>query len=188
MSVIRRALPGEEGEFAAHLLRLSPEDRRRRFCGMVADEVVQRYAAASPRLDRVLVGCFSDGRMRGAAEVGWTLGERTEAAEFAVSVEQDHQGLGIGRRLVERVLAAAANRAVRNVHCYTLSDNLPMRRLIRRLGGTQHFADGLIEGRFVLDGPTRESMAAELVGESGAYLQHAVELQTRWWLDLVKAA
>ena len=56
-------------------------------------------------------------------------------AEIAVTVMDEHQGRGVGRLMIEHLLAAARERGIERVQLTFLYDNEPMRGLIRALLG-----------------------------------------------------
>lgn len=57
-------------------------------------------------------------------------------ADFALAVADDHQGLGLGRQLLQRLLSHAASQGIEVLHGDVLADNGPMIGLVRALGGT----------------------------------------------------
>jgi len=59
-------------------------------------------------------------------------------AEFAVLVHQDHAHGGLGRHLMLQLLAYGRSSGVSVIRGDVLSENLPMRRLARELGFTDH--------------------------------------------------
>jgi acetyltransferase len=56
-------------------------------------------------------------------------------AEFAITVSDEWQGAGLGRALLQRMMAHAASRGVRRLHGEVLHANTPMMGLVRSLGG-----------------------------------------------------
>jgi len=59
-----------------------------------------------------------------------------DQAEFALTVEDDRQHLGLGAELLRRLVEIAGREGVGHVVGYILSDNLPMLRVCKRLGFT----------------------------------------------------
>lgn len=58
----------------------------------------------------------------------------TGDAEFAVLVTDHYQGQGLGRHLMERLIAVARDRGIRRLVGLVLRENLPMLGLLRKLG------------------------------------------------------
>ena len=57
-----------------------------------------------------------------------------DAAEFAIVLSDDWQGRGLGRRLIEELIAAAKRGGVRRLYGTTLSENTAMIALAQSLG------------------------------------------------------
>src|SRR2546423_14584264 len=55
--------------FQSHLLRLDHECRRSRFGNVVSDASMRDYAGRVNCVNTLVLGCFIDGQMRGAAEL-----------------------------------------------------------------------------------------------------------------------
>ena len=77
-------------------------------------------------------------REGGAAEMlgvsRYYLDPATGEAEFALIVNDAHQGQGLGRHLLERLIAVARGRGVRRLAGPVLAENAPMLELTRALG------------------------------------------------------
>ena len=65
------------------------------------------------------------------------LGPPAGEAEFALVVGDAHQGQGLGRHLMERLIAVARERGVRRLVGEVLRENGPMLGLLRSLGFRQ---------------------------------------------------
>lgn len=104
---------------------------------------VQRFFAPLPRLPESMRDAIANGdptqhfvvAERGASIVG--LGQYAAApdhprCEVALAVADHWQGRGLGRRLLERLLADAARAGLREAVLETLSANRAMRSLARR--------------------------------------------------------
>jgi len=111
---VRRLWAGETELYRQHLLRLDAGSRRNRFCGVVSDDFIRRYAEPSALRSAFIYGFFVDGVLRGAAEL--RLLEPAGEAEAAFSVENAWQSHGVGTELFERVLLAARDRQVKRLH------------------------------------------------------------------------
>ena len=134
-SVMRKVLPAERSEFRDHLLRLSLDDRCRRFCGAVNDAFITRYCLDGHGHARVLIGFWVDGVMRGAGEIIFPAPDSdAEIAEIALSVEAPFQNQGIGTALVRRLLTVASNRGAELVRLVSQHDNRSVRALALKFG------------------------------------------------------
>jgi GNAT superfamily N-acetyltransferase len=80
-----------------------------------------------------------------------TRGAAGDGAEFALTVADDWQGLGLGRQLLVRLARHAQSQGLQQLHGSVLWDNRPMTGLVERLGGslhTQHDDPGVLQARF----------------------------------------
>jgi len=161
---VRRLRGDETSRFYEHLLRLDPEARRRRFSASVKEDFLRTYALARPPAGTVIEGAFVDGVLRGVGELR-PIGAGGEAAEVAFSVEAGFQGMGLGRRLLERLLLIARNHGVRLVTMVCSTDNVGMQRLFRRAGGKLVVSEGMVEGTIRPAWPTPFSIAKEALAE-----------------------
>lgn len=175
MRVFRKLLAAEWSRLRDHLLRLSPADRHCRFAGHVGDAAVETYCRTIPWLSTVVVGCFEDGVLRGAAECRWLGPASPRTVELAVTVEDPFQDQGIGTELVSRVLTVARNRGVVSVFMLCLTDNRAMQAIVRKLAGDLSFAGGDVEATIAVPFPTSVSVLQEAMedwsGATGAF----------WW-------
>lgn len=139
--------PWEHALYAAHLLRLSPEDRRSRFLQPASDATIRAHAARALSGPGRVIGWFDGGALRAASEV--SLSRDGRAAEAAFEVETAFRGRGVGGELVARALLWSRNRGARRVHIHTTRANLPMLRAATRRGARFEFdlteAEGVIE-------------------------------------------
>ncbi|MGF1502111.1 MAG: GNAT family N-acetyltransferase [Paracoccaceae bacterium] len=124
-------------EIAAHFRRLSPQSRRLRFSHQISDGAIDTAAEAASRAR--LVTMREGGVLRGLAELYQIDAER---AEFAVSLEDDHQGRGFGRWLFEAAMALAAGDGRRRILVICLAENGAMRHLADRPGTVSEVDDG----------------------------------------------
>jgi GNAT superfamily N-acetyltransferase len=120
------------------MLRLSPTTSRRRFFTV-------RYRLSERELDaltgpetpeRLALGAsahFPDGRVEGVAVARYVrVPGDPLAAEIAVTVVDDYQRLGIGRRLLALLGREARRRGVQRLTGLVLPDNVPMLALLDR--------------------------------------------------------
>lgn len=134
-----------------HLLRLSPDSRRRRFFVWMPDEAVARYVARTA--PAAIVEARIDGRTRGMAELHLPDGPGGEA-EIAVSVKDAWQRRGIGAALVAQAISEAALRGAGQVSLFYQPGNAAMRKIARRAGFVRvpHGDPSLVQARLVLPG------------------------------------
>ncbi len=161
MFVYRKLRPIERGAYEKHLLSLSPDDRRLRFMGSLSDDAIIEYVRT------VVIGCFVDAALHGAAEVSFDRLLFPTEAEFAVTVESPFQHHGIGLELARRAVTVARNRGVKVLHMACLTENLKMRNIARKMGAALQYDDGNIDGRVGLAGVSPLSLWVEAV-EDGA--------------------
>lgn len=164
----RSLFPWEHHQFGDHLLRLSLDDRRKRFLGIVSNEFVRRHAREilTNRRSKV-IGWFDDGRLRGAVEIVWEI---NGIAEAAFSVEACNQRHGIGSQLAERALRAAGNRGVRTLYTSMLGSNIGMRRLLKRCGADIVLEGPEVEGVCPTGQRSTVSILLEIVDEQSGLL------------------
>jgi GNAT superfamily N-acetyltransferase len=156
--LIRRLYAHERPAYAAHLKRLSPEDRRLRFAHSgVGDQVIDEYVA-SIGTDDLILAAFAEDELVGAAHVA--LGK--SLAEVGVSVDEGHRTDGIGSRLLRQAVSFARNRRAEKLYTLCLSDNRSMVALARRTGMDVHFEGGEAEAYLDLPPPDTQTVSEEI--------------------------
>jgi len=164
----RAVLPSDKALLAEGFTRLSPESRRRRFftskTGLSEEEL--RYLTEFEGTDHYALGAMipGDGE-RDAEGIGVARFVRSqsdpETAEISIVVVDEWQHRGIGKRLLERIAGAAAERGVRRIRSVALADNPGVRELLQR-----HTEDlevhqvepGVVEFSFPLTMPVSEDI------------------------------
>jgi RimJ/RimL family protein N-acetyltransferase len=139
---IRTIEPADKKRLADGFQRLSPQSRYRRFFSQkntLSAEELQRFTEFDGN-EHFALAAFelsADGEEGDAVGVArfFRLPEDAETAELAIAVVDDWQSLGIGRRLLQRLLAVASERGVKRIRCSVLADNEPMRRLAESVLG-----------------------------------------------------
>lgn len=159
--LFRRLVSSEIGELRAHLLRLSADDRRARFTGLVSDAFIDNYVNQLDWSRAILIGCEVDAVLRAVAELKPLRRHWPPAAEAAFSVEGPYQNRGLGTRLFRRISTVAANRGFRRLFALCVSANRRMRRIARGHAATMMDYDGETEGVVHLPWPTPLSYAQE---------------------------
>lgn len=132
MLTLTRLTDADRPQIAAHLLRLEPEARRRRFGSALKDGCIAAYAGRIDTARNRLLGFFAGGDLRGLAEVFPELDGASVEAAF--SVDRDWRGRGICTELMDRVLRWAACAGYSRVVLYIQEANRPMREVARKHG------------------------------------------------------
>ncbi len=144
---LRLARPTDADGVRRFLERQSAETRARRFftaMPRVSDATVRHFTYYDPRRTlSVAATTLVDGREEvvGLADVALLA---TGLAELGVIVDEAHQGQGVGRMLSEATAWLAARRGATHHKAQMLERNVPMLRLMQRLGPTvQAVEDGV---------------------------------------------
>lgn len=174
--ILRKLWTWEREQLRAHLLRLSVEDRRWRFCRPVNDNVIHRYCDGIDWSRTTVVGCFAGSALRGVAELVRIPEGVPVGAEVALSVEEPWQGRGIGAKLLQKALLLARNRFVDTVHMLSLRDNERIQRLVRGLGASVSTYAAASEGRIRLPWPSHLSLLEEIADDGQALISAVFEL------------
>jgi GNAT superfamily N-acetyltransferase len=176
---IRKLWIGEADRYRDHLLRLDESSRNARFGGGVSDDFVIDYVKTTFGLGSVVHGFFSDGVLRGAAELR-PLGQAfAREAEAALSIETDWQSHGIGSALLDRTLLAARNRGIKTLHMACLANNRRMQELARKFAAELSFDFGEVVGEVEAARPTPLSVLRELVADNCGYATAILDVQSR---------
>ena len=136
--VVRPIGPDDASLLQAFVRRLSARSRRFRFFAALAElsaAQLDRFVNVDPARGLALVAL--SGRQEGAAivaEARYALAQEDGNAEFAIAVADDFQRRGLGRRLVQRLLATAWRRGVRRLFGEIKSDNRAMLAFAMQLG------------------------------------------------------
>ena len=170
MHVYRKLVPAEIGQFRDHLLRLSPGDRHCRFSGSVSDDVIAAHCTRIDWLRTVIIGCFIDSILRGAAELRFDDPRIGWRCELAVTVEGAWQDRGHGTELLRRAITVCRNRGIRSIYMLCLLENRRMQRIARRFAGDLELGDGEAEARIALPFPDPFTLAREALDEGSAWL------------------
>ncbi|HEU4323658.1 MAG TPA: GNAT family N-acetyltransferase [Roseiflexaceae bacterium] len=83
--------------------------------------------------------------------VGRLMRQHGGVAEFALLVSDRYQRQGIGRELMQRLLAVGRAEGTRRIVGYILPENTGMRRICEQLGFRSRRADGMIEASIELE-------------------------------------
>jgi RimJ/RimL family protein N-acetyltransferase len=155
----------DAADFQTHLLKLDDADRRARFSGNVADEVVIAYAASVDWTAACLLGCFDGKQLCAVAELHADFNLPARGGEFAVTVAPAYRNRGIGSELLRRTILMARNRMIGKLHMICLIDNQPMRRMADKFHGQLDFEDGQVWAKLAIPYPDPMSLFSEAYAE-----------------------
>ena len=152
--------------YVAHLRRLDPESRRRRFSRPVDDRFLERFVAAIDWARALVLGYVEDGKVRGVVQLAWPdVAWLKGAAELAIQVEAGWRRLGIGTALLASARRRAREGGLPGIVFFAQADNEPMLRLARKLGAPLKHHGGEVEGALGLGSDDR---ATGIFGKPGA--------------------
>lgn len=144
--LLRSIRPDDKHELVAAFERLSPLSRYRRFLGPKGrlTESELRYLTEIDWIDHAaIVGEGAAGEGLGVARFIRSPG--ADWAEAAITVADAHQGKGLGRLLLERLVLAASERGIRRFRFDILGSNAPMLAMVQELAPSASSAqDGTV--------------------------------------------
>jgi acetyltransferase len=155
---VRAICPEDEPLIIALHAAHSERTIRMRFFGLVktlSRDSLIRLCHLDYEREMALVAVYRDAagpRILGVSR--YYLRPETGEAEFALVVGDAAQRQGLGRHLLERLIAIARERGVRRLVGPVLADNEPMRELLRQLGFASRPSpeDGVVAVALELDG------------------------------------
>jgi len=156
--VTLRPLRPEDADIeTAFLTALSPETRASRLLGGVI-KITREYIAQLTSVDysrdmAIAATVMLEERETLIGVARYVRDAGGKGCEFAMVIADAWQGRGIGRRMLEKLIAVARNRGMRCIYGDVLATNAAMLALARRLG--------FILSR-VADDPTLTRIALEL--------------------------
>jgi RimJ/RimL family protein N-acetyltransferase len=140
---VRAVRPDDKDEFESAFKRLSPNARYSRFFTPLRELPPNMLSAAvDPPTGQVMALVALAGSSDPAAGERIVAGARfanapgSKVCEFAVTVADDWQGLGLARHLMEELIALASEHGMQRIEGIVLPDNTGMRGLAARLGFT----------------------------------------------------
>lgn len=157
--VIRPVLPQDEDLTVAFFRNLSGPSRYDRFMTNMRElppELLQRFTHVDYADHVALVAeVFAEGRETVIAEARYvrSASDRTQA-EFAVSVAEDWQGMGLARLLLGKLVCRAAAAGVERIVGETLASNRRMLSLARKAGFSMKVSPE-VSGLMLLEKPLR---------------------------------
>ncbi|MGR4869720.1 GNAT family N-acetyltransferase [Variovorax sp. LARHSF232] len=140
---VRAVRPEDKDEFETAFERLSPSARYSRFFAPLRELPPDMLSAAvDPPVGQVVALVALAGSSDPAGGERIVAGARfahapdSKVCEFAVTVADDWQGLGLARHMMEELIALAREHGLQRIEGIVLPDNTGMRGLAARLGFT----------------------------------------------------
>lgn len=152
-----RPIRPEDGELVkAFFERLGPESRYYRFFQVkhTLDDTEIEHFTNVDYDDRMALIALHEGEMIGVGRYDREA-RHTERAEVAFAVIDDHQGRGLGTRLLELLTSYARSHGIKGFRAFVLGENRQMMRVFRNSG--YELSRTLDSGVFTVDFPTSES-------------------------------
>jgi len=139
--LLRPVRPEDEPAFHAGFAKLTPEDVRMRFFVQMR-ELPHDLAARLTQIDydrEMALVALTKGNGKGGEAVGVVrlmADPDNSRGEFAVVVRSDYQRRGLGRILMDRIVAYAKKRGLAEIFGYVLEENAAMLALCKEFGFT----------------------------------------------------
>lgn len=166
---IRRLRIYDRPKITGHFNNLDKDALASRFGAPVKPDFVHHYLSGIFDGAALVYGAFPDSCLRGVGELRPIPDSKISAAELAFTVETPWQDLGIGDALLSRIIAAARNRGIREVHMMCLTTNQKMRRLAIKHKADLNLVTGQVEATLATPWPSPFSLAEEISGEYHAF-------------------
>ncbi len=168
---IRRLTKSDLPQMKAHFLRLSQTQRRLRFGNAVNDNFLVRYAETVFDSVSLVYGAFIGDDLVGVAEIRGLPSTWTMTAEAALSVDEKWQNRKIGNALLQRLIATAQNRGVKQLCMICLKDNRKMQHLASKYEAILQYEVDHVEGRIHSLHPTFNSLFSEFSAEARSLMK-----------------
>lgn len=152
-----RPIRADDGDLVRSFFeRLGPESRYYRFFQVkhTLDDFEIRHFTHVDYDDRMALVALYEGEMVAVGRYDREHGH-TDRAEVAFAVIDDHQGRGLGTRLLQLLTTYARSHGIKGFRAFVLGENRQMMRVFRNSG--YELARTLDSGVFTVDFPTTES-------------------------------
>jgi acetyltransferase len=142
---LRPIRPEDEPTHAEFLSRLSDDDLRLRFFGVVRREFGHKDMARFTQIDydREMAFIASMEEAPGHSEtigvIQTSFPPDKEEGEFAIVVRTDLKGQGLGKLLMEKMIRYAKDRGAKRLTGQTMLENRTMQEMAERFGFSVHF-------------------------------------------------
>ena len=134
---VRPVEPRDAAGEQAFVAGLSASARFRRFhfgLTQLPESLLHAFTHADQKTHVALVAEDEADSHRIVADARYVVDGDTRSAEFAIAVSDAWQGNGLGRRLMQKLLAHARSSGIKRLFGDVLADNAPMLALMSRLG------------------------------------------------------
>ncbi|HUL65979.1 MAG TPA: GNAT family N-acetyltransferase [Burkholderiaceae bacterium] len=135
MVTVRPIRPEDKDGLHAAVLSLSDDSRYTRFMAAKRELSSQTLHAATnpkPAQEFALVAVDESGSIVGGAR--YASAPDSDSCEFAITIADDWQGIGLARHLMEILMRTARRAGFETMEGYVLAGNAAMRGLAKRLG------------------------------------------------------
>lgn len=179
MHIVRRVLPHEYHKYRKHLLALDADSRSLRFSAPVSDDAINRICdkfEADP--DKHVLFAIEDPGLKFVAVGHIAL---FDEMELAFSVLKEHQGQGMGNRLMERVIQYCRTHSILKGHMVCLPHNTAIRHLCRKHGIHIHTDHGDVVGDIDLDQANVVTFIDEVTSSSLGMIDYLSKRALRPW-------
>lgn len=145
--LLRPIMPEDEPAFQANFAKLTPDEIRLRFFAPVKTlPHVQAARFTQIDYDREMALVLTEPGIPGRSEiygvVRLSADPNNERAEYAILVRREVSGLGLGHKMMERIVDYARSRGIREVWGDVLRENSRMLSICDGLGFTRTAIDG----------------------------------------------
>ena len=192
---IRLLRPEDKELLRAGFDRLSPESRYARFLApktqLSEDEL--RYLCEVDQENHVAIGAVGDDPHGAPVGLGIArfirLADRPDTAEAAITVADRVQQQGLGRLLLTRLVAAAAERGIARFRCEVLATNTAMTALLAEISPDRsvELQGGVMSIEVALPSvPPTQPPAGALVGSPNYRLFRAAAQNAIEWTEAVR--
>ena len=150
-----------------------------RFRGSVGDSAICSYCDQIDWLRTMILGYFTEGELRGVAELVQAQNAWPKVAELALTVEVPFQNQGTGSQLLHKALIMARNRFISTVSMLCVLENNKMLHVAQNCGVRLTLREGEVEGRILPPWPSYLSLAEEAVTEGQALFYAAFDAPSK---------
>jgi GNAT superfamily N-acetyltransferase len=170
-----------------HFLGLTKEDRLLRFGTYASDELIEQYVAKLDfERDKIFGVVSAHFRLVGVGHLAFaahngnsSVTNKTQVAEFGVSVSPNARGKGIGSKLFERGAIHCRNADVDTLYMHCLSTNRTMMHIAQKAGMAIERDHGEADAYLKLIPRNSVTLMREALQEQIATLDYALKANAR---------